>query len=468
MKGRKHKILADSNSYPNMTSTECEKYWGAQTFIDIIENNLVEVTLTESTLMEEIFSDTNLNLAYKQIMRNKGAGGVDKMGVDELLPYLRANKDELLSSLFNGKYTPNPVRRVEIPKGNGKLRPLGIPTVVDRLIQQAITQVLTRIYNHRFSNWSYGFRPQRGCHDALRKVQDHVNQGYKYAVDLDLEKFFDTVNHSILIRLLSKTIKDNRIISLIHKYLNAGVLKQGVFTRTTTGVPQGGNLSPILSNIILNELDKELARRGHKFVRYADDCMILLKSKKSAERVMHSITRFIESKLRLKVNKEKTKFGYIRGMKFLGYSFYVKNGKCRLGLHKTSLQKMKSKLKEITSRSNGMGYKTRKRTLKQYIQGWINYYCLADMKSTLKRIDEWLRRRLRMCMWKYWKKIKTKFENLIKCGIDKQKSWEWANTRKSYWRTAKSPILHRAITANKMRQAGYTFLSDCYSKYYRN
>ncbi|MFR9504375.1 MAG: reverse transcriptase domain-containing protein, partial [Rikenellaceae bacterium] len=280
---------------------------------------------------------------------------------------------------------------------------------------------LTKIYDPTFSNWSFGFRPRRGCHDALRRVQRHVDLGYKYAVDLDLEKFFDKVNHSKLIRLLSERIKDSRLISLIHKYLNAGVIVSGKFERTTEGVPQGGNLSPILSNIMLNELDKELANRGHKFVRYADDCMILCKSQRSAQRMQESITKFIEQKLSLRVNREKTRVGYVRGW-----------------------------------------------NLREYIQGWITYYHLADMKQHLRDVDKWLRRRIRMCIWKCWKKPKAKFKNLQRCGIDKQKSLEWANTRKGYWRIAKSPILQRAITYDSLCQAGYIFLSDCYSKYYRN
>ena len=462
------KILFDNNSCPQKTSTECERYEGVQTYIGITENNFVEVQLTNESLLEEILSASNLNRAYKQVMRNKGAGGVDKMDLNNLLPYLKQHKDELLRTLYMGKYKPNPVRRVEIPKEGGKTRPLGIPTVVDRLIQQAISQVLTRIYDNSFNDNSCGFRPKRGCHDALRRVQKHVSDGYKYAVDLDLEKFFDTVNHSKLIEILSRTIKDNRLISLIHKYLNAGVLVNHVFTETTEGVPQGGNLSPILSNIMLNELDNELTKRGHKFVRYADDCMILCKSKRAAQRVKQSVVEYIEKQLLLRVNKEKTKVGYIKGLKFLGYSFYIMKGKCLLSLHPKSLNKMKAKLKELTSRSNGMGYEQRKKKLTLYIQGWINYYKLAEMKNHLKRVDEWYRRRLRMCIWKCWKKVKTKFQNLMKCGIDKHKAWEWANTRKGYWHTSNSWILSRSITNDNLRLAGYPSLSDYYRKFYRN
>ena len=456
------------NSYPQNTSTECECYEGAQTYLGITENNFVEVQLTKETLLDEILNSSNLNRAYKQVMRNKGASGVDNMELDKLLPYLRQHNDDLINSLYSGHYKPNPVRRVEIPKEGGKTRPLGIPTVVDRLIQQAISQVLTRIYDSSFNDNSFGFRPKRSCHDALRRVQRYANEGCKYAVDLDLEKFFDKVNHSKLIEILSRTIKDPRLISLIHKYLNAGVLLNQEFAETKEGVPQGGNLSPILSNIMLNELDKELSQRGHKFVRYADDCMILCKSERAAQRVKDSIVEYIEKHLSLKVNKEKTKVGYIRGLKFLGYSFYMKDNKCRLSLHPKSLSKMKSKLKELTSRSNGMGYELRKQKLRLYIQGWINYYKLADMKKHLLRTDEWYKRRLRMCIWKCWKKVKTKFHNLMKCGIDKQKAWEWANTRKGYWRISNSWILACSITNEKLRLAGYPNLSDYYRKMYRN
>lgn len=275
------------------------------------------------------------------------------METDELLPYLQVHKDELLTSIFQGSYCPNPVRRVEIPKDGCKTRSLGIPTVVDRVFQQAISQVLSPIYEQGFSDNSYGFRPRRSCHGALKKVRSYVTAGYKYGVDLDLEKFFDTVNQSKLIELLSRRIKDGRVISLIHKYMCSGVMIGHKFEESVSGVPQGGPLSPLLSIIMLNELDTEMESRGHKFVRYADDCIILCKSKRSAERVKSSITRFIEAKLFLNVNQEKTKVGYIRGMKFLGYSFYVTKGECRLSVHPQSEQKMKTRLKELTSRSTG-------------------------------------------------------------------------------------------------------------------
>ena len=424
----------------------------------------MEVHFTEENLLEYIFSPSNLNKAYKQVFSNGGSGGVDKMETDELLPYLQVHKDELLTSIFQGSYRPNPVRRVDIPKDGGKTRSLGIPTVVDRVVQQAILQVLSPIYEQEFSDSSYGFRPRRSCHGALKKVQSYVTAGYKYGVDLDLEKFFDTVNRSKLIELLSRRIKDGRVISLIHKYMGSGVMIGHKFEESVSGVPQGGPLSPLLSNIMLNELDKELEFRGHKFVRYADDCIILCKSKRSAERVKISLTRFIEAKLFLNVNQEKTKVGYIRGMKFLGYSFYVNKGECRLSVHPQSEQKMKTRLKELTSRSNGLGYERRKTKLSAFIRGWVEYFKYADMKRMLHDTDEWLRRRLRLCIWKSWKRIKTRIKNLIRCGISKNRAVSHGNARQGYWRMSGNPVLTEALCNDNLKRAGYLFMSDYYHK----
>ena len=302
--------------------TESGSYGGAQTYIGIADDNLVEVQLGKDDLLERILSPDNLHRACKQVVGNKGAGGVDKMGTSELLPYLNLHLGELIEKIKSGKYKPTAVRRVEIPKDNGRKRQLGIPTVVDRFIQQAISQVLSEEYEPLFSDNSFGFRPNRSTHDAIKRVQRYAEEGYRYCVDLDLERFFDTVNHSKLIQVLSERIKDGRVVSLIHKYLNAGVMVRHKYEETTEGVPQGGPLSPILSNILLNELDKELERRGHPFVRYADDCIVLVKSLRATERVRDSIATFVEKKLFLKVNKEKTVIGTLSGKKFLGYSFY--------------------------------------------------------------------------------------------------------------------------------------------------
>jgi group II intron reverse transcriptase/maturase len=409
-----------------------------------------------------ILSPRNLNLAYKKVKQNKGSSGVDQMEVESLSDYLVEHRDSLIESILRGKYRPNVVRRVEIPKENEKKRKLGIPTVVDRVIQQAISQELGKLYEPQFSAHSYGFRPKRNAHQALNKCKEYITEGYSYIVDMDLEKFFDTVNHSKLIELLSRTVKDNRVISLINRYLNGGVLVGQTFEPTKEGVPQGGPLSPLLSNIMLNELDKELEYRGHKFVRYADDFLILCKSKRSSARVMKSITNFIESKLYLKVNREKSQVTSVRGVKFLGYSFYRLRGECRLRVHPKSIAKMKAKLKELTSRSNGWGNDRRKEALSQYIRGWVNYFKLADMKGILLRIDEWYRRRLRMVIWKQWKRIRTKIANLIKLGVKKSKAYEWANTKKGYWHIARSFILSTTITKERLRKSGYVFLSDYY------
>ena len=388
------KTLSKVNGFPQRDRSETEWYEGVQTFMWMCEDNIVEVPFDNEHLFEQILSPSNLNRAYKAVIGNKGNGGIDKMSCEQLLPWLKTHKDLLIRSLMDGSYRPNPVKRVEIPKDNGKIRLLGIPTVVDRLVQQAINQVLSPVYEKQFSIRSYGFRPRRGCHDAVRGAQEIINTGYTYVVDLDLERFFDTVNHSKLIEILSRTIKDGRVVSLIHKYLRSGVINKGLFETSEEGTPQGGPLSPLLSNIMLNELDKELERRGHPFVRYADDSMIFCKSKRAARRVKESITRFIEGNLYLKVNKEKTVVSYVRGVKYLGYSFYVMKGKCRLTVHPKSKSKMKLRLKELTNRSNGWGHVKRKQKLKDYIRGWIGYYHLADMKRFLLDTDEWMDRLL--------------------------------------------------------------------------
>lgn len=462
MKGRKQKISKDT--WLQNDRAVPEGYAGGQTFMWITENNLTDNDQLGYGLLEFILSPNNLNEAYRRVKRNKGAGGVDKMEVESLKDYLISHKDELTASLLAGKYQPNPVRRVEIPKDNGSKRQLGIPTVVDRVVQQAIWQVLSGIYERQFSDSSYGFRPRRSAHHALQQCQRYITEGHIYAVDMDLEKFFDTVNQSKLVEVLSRTIKDGRVISLIHKYLNAGVIVRDRFEESRTGVPQGGPLSPLLSNIMLNELDKELEKRGHRFVRYADDMVILCRSKRSAHRSLKSILPYIEGKLFLKVNREKTQVTNITKVKFLGYSFYRVKGEGRLRIHPRSVSKMREKIKDLTSRSNGWGTEKRKEKLRQYITGWVNYFKLAEMKKLLLRVDEWYRRRLRMVIWKQWKRIRTRLTNLIKLGIHKHKAWEYANTRKGYWHTANSPILSTSITNDRLKQAGYIFLSDYYRK----
>lgn len=417
-----------------------------------------------NNLMERILARTNMNIAYKRVVRNKGSHGIDGMKVDELLTYLKENGENLCKELLEGSYKPKPVRRVEIPKPYGGVRLLGIPTVVDRMIQQAIAQELTPIFEPKFSDYSFGFRPNRNAHQAILKAQEYMNAGYRWVVDIDLAKYFDTVNHDKLMALIAREVKDKRVLKLIRAYLNSGVMINGVKVETEKGCPQGGPLSPLLSNIMLNELDKELEKRNHKFCRYADDNQLYVKSKKAAKRVMESITNFIEGKLKLKVNKDKSAVDRPWKRKFLGYSFYIKQKDIGIRIHPKSIKKVKSKVKAITSRSNAWSMEYRILKLRQVITGWVSYFRLADMKYICREIDEWTRRRLRMCYWKQWKKIKTKYNNLVKLGIDNYKAWEWANTRKGYWRISNSPILARTFTNKFFETLGYLSFTKRYKQ----
>jgi len=449
-----------NEGYLQKDRVELEEYVGAPSISLTIEKRQDAENKYTNGLFERIIDRNNLNQAFKKVRANKGSHGVDGMKVDELLQYLKENGASLRQSLLEGRYKPNPVRRVEIPKSDGKKRPLGIPTAVDRVIQQAIAQILNPIFEEKFSDNSYGFRPNRSAHQAIRKCKEYMDKGYKWAVDIDLEKYFDTVNHDKLIGLVYKEVKDVRVIALIRKYLQAGVMERGIFNTSQKGVPQGGNLSPLLSNVMLNELDKELEKRGLHFCRYADDCNIYLKSKKSAFRVIASITRFIEEDLKLKVNKEKSKVDRPWKLKYLGFTFYPKKGEMGIRVHQNSVKKLKCKLKEITGRSNAMSMELRAIKLRQVIVGWVNYFKLADMKSTLKTLDEWLRRRIRLCYWKQWKRIKTKHDNLKKLGINEHKAWEYANTRKGYWRISHSPILARTLTNKYLKEQGFVTLTE--------
>lgn len=447
---RKSKVeLKDNGKVPSISLTSDRKQDGR----DVCTSNL----------LKKIIHKDNMNEAFKRVKKNKGSHGIDGLTVHELESYLEENGVKLQQSLLDGTYEPLPVRRVEIPKDNGKKRQLGIPTVVDRVVQQAIAQVLSPIFENTFSDNSFGFRPGRSAHGALKRCQEYMNEGYKWLIDIDLASYFDTVNHDKLIGLIYREVKDIRVISLIRKYLNAGVMINGIVTSTDLGVPQGGNLSPLLSNIMLNELDKELTKRGLRFVRYADDCNIYVKSRRAAERVMRSITKFIECDLKLKVNTDKSKVDRPWHCKFLGYTFYRSKDGIKMRVHEKSINKLKDKLKNLTGRSKIGNIKTTYEKIKQLIVGWVNYFKLADMKVVMSRIDKWLRRRIRMCYWKQWKKICTKFNNLKKLGIPKDKAWEFANTRKGYWRIAKSPILQRSITNARLEKAGLVSLLKIYT-----
>lgn len=443
-------------------SVEHKRHRNGQSNSRMIEKEDISTNKSTLEILEKILMPNNMNQAYLKVKKNKGAGGIDKMEIDELLEHLKSHREEILTSLREGSYKPQPVKRVEIPKENGKTRKLGIPTLTDRVIQQAIHQIINPIYEKQFSETSYGFRPNRGCHDALRKCQEYGNQGYGYVIDMDLEKFFDTVNQSMLIEMLSRTIKDSRVISLIQKFLNAGIMNKGIFIENKAGVPQGGPISPLLANIVLNELDKKLENWGYRFVRYADDIIIFTKSKRASLRQNKRVKKFIEGKLKLKINVEKTKISKLSQTKYLGYTFYKTKGKYRFRVHPESIKKLKAKIKTVTGRSRGMSIEGRKLKLNQIIRGWVQYFKLADMKSIMKTIDEWTRRRIRMVTWKRWKKVKTKFENLQKLGVAKQKAWEWANTRKSYWHIAGSWILATTLTNDRFEKQGYLSLLKYY------
>ena len=447
--------------YLQMVSAEQKEYAEVFDYQRIVENNSTITDYWTNNLLDLILRSDNLNKAYKRVKANKGAGGIDGMQVNELLPFLKENQYTLVQSIKDGKYKPNPVRRVEIPKETkGEYRKLGVPTVVDRLFQQAITQELTPAYEEQFSENSYGFRPKRGAHDALKQCQKNVNEGYVYVVDMDLEKFFDTVCQSKLIEILSRTIKDGRVISLVHKYLNAGVLAKGIFEKTEIGMPQGGPLSPLLSNIMLNELDKELEQRGHRFVRYADDCMIFCKSKKSAQRTLENIIPYIEGKLFLKVNRKKTEVAHISKVKYLGYSFYRFKGKCRFRVHPKSVKKMRDNIRKLTNKNNGMSNEKREEKYQQFVRGWVNYFKLADMKNLLTKTDEWSRRRIRAVYWRQWKKVKTKYKMLRGIKVEHWKAMELANSRKGTWRMAK--VINTVFTNKIIVKLGYTSMLDYY------
>lgn len=412
-------------------------------------------------MLEKVLENENLERAYKQVYGNKGASGVDNVTVYELKDYMDKHMEEIKELIRNRKYNPSAVKQVGIPKENGDIRKLGIPTVMDRVIQQAIVQVLSPIYECQFSNYSYGFRPRRSCEMAVIKLLEYFNDGYTWIVDIDLEKFFDTVNHDKLIGIIMRTIHDGELVSLIRKYLVADVMKYGQLYKNDKGTPQGGNLSPLLSNILLNELDKELEKRGLNFVRYADDCVITVKSEKAADRVMDGITKFIEKKLMLKVNITKSKVARPDEIKYLGFGFYYnKMGKIKPKPHLKSIEKFKRKLKELTKRSGSISLDERIKQLNYLIRGWINYFRICDMKGVLQKITSHLCRRIRSIIWKQWKVIKCRIKSLIKLGATKANAIRLAMSRKNYWNT--SMYLNIYITNDKLKRKGLVFPIDYY------
>ena len=416
-------------------------------------------------LLEKILDKDNLNRAFKRVKANKGAPGIDGMTVEEAGAYLRKTQKELIGRIKRGKYTPDPVRRVEIPKPDGGIRKLGIPTVKDRIFQQAITQQLMPVYEPLFSENSYGYRPGISAKAAILKVKEYAEQGYTHAVTLDLSKYFDTLNHEMLLNILRRNVKDERVIQWIKRYLKSGVMENGVVMETEEGSPQGGNISPLLANIYLNEFDQEFEKRGVAFVRYADDIVLLAKSERAAKRLLESSTKYLEKTLKLKVNQKKSRVVSvfaIRNFKFLGFALGKGKNGIYIRAHTKSLKKAKAKLKELTSRSQGRNVRVVMQKVKVYIRGWLGYFGIASMKTTMREWDKWLRRRYRSYIWKQWKKPKTRAKSLMQLGIPEWQARAVSNCRKAYWHMAKNGHVQRAISKERLARAGYYSILDRY------
>jgi group II intron reverse transcriptase/maturase len=414
-------------------------------------------------LWEQIWERGNLLTALERVERNGGAPGIDGMTVEELRPYLRERWLELREALDRETYKPSPVRRVEIPKPDGGVRQLGIPTVVDRFLQQAIAQALTPLFEPLFSPTSYGFRPGRSAHQAIKQAQEYIRKGYEWVVDIDLEKYFDRVNHDMLMARVARVVKDKRVLKLIRAYLNSGVMVNGVVLDSEEGTPQGGPLSPLLSNIMLDDLDKELEKRGHKFVRYADDCNIYVKTRRAGERVMESVKGFLEKKLKLKVNPKKSKVNRATRVKFLGFSFYKRKGEVLIRVAGRSLERFREKLRRLTKRTRSGKLEDVIQQINQYTMGWIGYYWQANTPSVFEELDKWIRRRLRQMIWKRWKRGTTRYRELVKCGVPRGRAGLGA-VGKSPWHMSKSPVVNEALSNAYLRNSGLKSLKARYQE----
>jgi len=420
-------------------------------------------------MIKQVTNRENLNKAYLQVYRNKGAAGVDKVQVTELQELLQTHKEQYIEQIENGTYQTSPILGVEIPKSKGKTRLLGIPTAIDRIFQQALHQVLQPIFEPEFQKHSYGFRPNRNAHQAVEQSLSNINSGYQYIVDIDLKSFFDEVEHYVLLELIYKKVQCEKVMKLLRSFLRAPIQIKGKLQKRRKGVPQGSPLSPLLSNILLNELDKELERRGHRYVRYADDFSIYVKSEVSAKRVGNSIYKFLRDKLHLPINREKS--GIRRPLSFttLGFGLvptYKKGerGKYQLVVKESKWQELKAKLKRLTKKTIPASFDERIFEINLLIKGWVNYFRLASIQQKLKKLDEWLRNRLRYCIWHHWKKPERKRKNLIRLGIDLNQAYAWSRTRMGGWRVAQSPILITTITINRLEKRGYVSLSEYYKK----
>jgi RNA-directed DNA polymerase len=414
-------------------------------------------------LWERVWERQNLLAALKRVERNGGAPGIDGMTVRGLRRYLKEHWLEIREALDQQTYKPSPVRRVEITKPDGGVRQLGIPIVLDRFLQQAIAQVLTTLFEPRFSNHSYGFRPGRSAHDAVKQAQEYVQAGYEWAVDIDLEKFFDRVNHDMLMARLARVVKDKRVLKLIRAYLESGVMINGVVMESEEGTPQGGPLSPLLSNILLDDMDKELERRGHKFVRYADDCNIYVKTQRAGERVMKSVEAFLEKKLKLKVNPKKSKVERATKVKFLGFSFYKRKGEVLIRVAGRSLERFREKLRRLTKRTRSGKLEEVTGEINRYTLGWIGYFWQANTPSVYEGLDSWIRRRLRQMIWKRWKRGTTRYREIVKLGVPRGRAGLGA-VGKSPWHMSKSPVVNEALSNTYLRNSGLKSIKARYQE----
>ena len=446
---------------PEQCAEPAEKEMEGKASGNTIRNELCRNTLAY------IVSYKTMEDVFRKVAGNRGSGGVDGMEYEELMPYYSRHWKEIRESLLDGSYKPSPVRRVEIPKDNGKTRKLGIPTLVDRGVQQAIATVLAWIYEPTFSDSSFGFRPNRSAHDALRRCLEYANEGYDWAVDMDLERYFYTVPQSKLLEMMSQTVKDGRVISLLYRFMKAGVMENGVVVRSDIGIPQGGPLSPILANIMLDMCDKELEKRGLRFVRYADDMMIFARSERSARRIMESMTDFIEKKLKLRVNREKTVVRRITdNVKFLGHSFWRNNeGTTSLGIHEKSMAKLKGSLKALTARKSQLSWEELKLKLMQKVTGWVSYFRYANAKNKLQTLDEWLRHRIRCLIFKRYWRVRSRYRIFTKtCKVPHESALKMANARQGFWAFSGYHMVSKWMSNNLLRRAGYTFLMDVYER----
>lgn len=412
-------------------------------------------------LWEQVWERQNLLQALRRVEGNRGAPGVDGMTVEELRPYLVEHWLAIREALDGGWYRPSPVRRVGIPKPDGGERQLGIPTVVDRFIQQALAQALTPLFEPLFSLHSYGFRPGRSAHGAVKQAQEYVQEGYDWVVDIDLEKFFDGVNHDMLMARVARVVKDKRVLKLIRAYLESGVMVNGVVMDTEEGTPQGGPLSPLLSNIMLDDLDKELEKRGHRFVRYADDCNIYVKTERAGQRVMDSVRQFLEGKLKLKVNRQKSKVNRASKVKFLGFSFYKYRGEVRIRVATKTLQRFRERMRRLTRRTRSGKLEDIIREVNQYVRGWTGYFRLADTPSVFEELDGWIRRRLRQMVWKRWKRGRTRYRELVALGVPRERAALGA-AGKSPWHMSRTPVVNEALNNAYWRKLGLEGISQRY------